>query len=69
MSGIRQYDIWIDEQKLAADFLPDRYTQAGYRLLLGFDGCVSVLDRKSTTQHWISKRTLKKTTTSWTGPP
>ena len=43
MSGIRQYDIWIDGQKLAADFLPDWYTQAGYRLLLGFgDGQVSI---------------------------
>jgi hypothetical protein len=41
--GIRQYDIWIDGQKLSADFLPDRYTQVGKRLLLGFgDGQVSI---------------------------
>ena len=54
--GIRQYDIWIDGQKLAADFLPDRYTQVGYRLLLGFgDGQVSIRDRTSRYEDWLSK--------------
>ena len=51
--GIRQYDIWIDGQKLSADFLPDRYTQVGQRLLLGFgDGQVSI--RQGTEQYSVS---------------
>jgi hypothetical protein len=54
--GIRQYDIWIDGLKLTADFLPDRYTQVGQCLLLGFDdGRVSILDHESTYQDWISR--------------
>ena len=53
MSGIRQYDIWIDGQKLTADFLSDLYTQAGYLLLLGFgDGQVSI--RKGIEQFDVS---------------
>jgi hypothetical protein len=51
--GIRQYDIWIDGQKLTADFLPDRYTQVGQRLLLGFgDGQVSI--RQGIEQYSVS---------------
>ena len=36
MSEIRLYDIWIDGQKLDADFLPDSYTRVERPLLLGF---------------------------------
>jgi hypothetical protein len=54
--GIRQYDIWIDGQKLTADFLPDMYTQVGQRLLLGFgEGRVLILDHESTYQDWIDR--------------
>ena len=41
--GIRQYDIWIDGQKLSAtNFLSDKYTRVGRRLVLGFDEDVSI---------------------------
>ena len=44
-AGLRQYDIWIDGQKLSVDFLKDSQTRAGHRVLLAFDGRVSLLDR------------------------
>ena len=53
MSEIRQYDIWIDGQKLGADFLADKYTRVGMRLVLGFgDGQVSI--RKGIEQFDVS---------------
>lgn len=53
MSQIRQYDIWIDGQKLGVDFLADSYTRVGRRLVLGFgDGQVSI--RKGIEQFDVS---------------
>jgi hypothetical protein len=44
MSKIRLYDIWIDGQKLDAEFLADRYTRDDTPLLLCFgNGQVSIL--------------------------
>ncbi len=43
-AAIRQYDIWIDGRKLSPNFLLDEETQPGLRVLLAFDGRVSLLD-------------------------
>ena len=43
-AGLRQYDIWIDGQKLSPNFLSDAETQAGHRVLLAFDGRVCMLE-------------------------
>ena len=43
-AGIRQYDIWIDGRKLSPNFLLDEDTQPEFRVLLAFDGRVSLLD-------------------------
>ena len=43
-AGLRQYDIWIDGQKLSPNFLEDAETRAGHRVLLAFDGRVWMLE-------------------------
>ncbi len=50
MSGarhVRQYDIWIDGRKLSPNFLLDSETRAGHRVLLAFDGRVTLLDPRT----------------------
>ena len=56
---IRQYDIWIDGQKLDAVFLPDQFTQVGYRLLLRFDGDVQRLNTESSDEFCLRRMELQ----------